>query len=137
MRNLIFACLLLLIATGLGCRKKGGVDPLQVRLAELQGTWTVERVVNDNQNVTSLYALFSLTIDGDLFQTGSGGNAWPASGSFTINRNDIDTIIRNDGVEVSIEEINANRLQLSFDKPNVSSREQGITGNFIFNLIKS
>ncbi|OEK01276.1 hypothetical protein BFP97_07010 [Roseivirga sp. 4D4] len=124
----------------LGC-KDDDPSPSEQRLIDLTATWNVSSVINDGTNVSDQFTGFSLTVSGDkTYATVNGGNPWPASGTFDLNPDDLDTFIRDDNVEVSIVEITATALSLSFQMSNVRSVRSGtsgITGSFTFNLTKT
>lgn len=135
----VFWVLLILIVVGLdSCKKKNTVDPSDQRKKELVSVWSLGSVENDDADVTSQFTGFELTVDSDLnYTTVNGGNAWPGTGSFILNENDIDVLTRSDGVEVSIDEISSSALELSFQINSLpGGRANGITGNFTFSLQK-
>ncbi|MEM8565329.1 MAG: hypothetical protein AAGF85_02635 [Bacteroidota bacterium] len=111
-----------------------GTGPRADLLQELEGSWVLGSVINDNQNVTTQFNNFQLNITlSQEFTTENGGNAWPSSGKFEIIDNDL--LERDDGVNLWLE-ISSEGLTISFNKMNTSSRQKGITGDFIFFLIK-
>ena len=118
------------------CKSDDSVDPKTQRLNELKATWKISQVVNDGNDVTGQYTGMTLTIDGLNYSTTNGGNPWPDSGTYSLNDNDLNTLIRNDNVEVTIDEVTTNTLTLSFNYTSVNGRVDGVTGDFTFSLIK-
>ena len=122
-----------------GCKSDDGPSPEQVRLQELTGTWILGTVTNDGNDVTDQFSGFRLTFEESSFSSENGGNAWPTAGSYTLVlvNSTFDTILRNDNLEVSIDEITADELVLSFQISGVEGgRKDGVTGQFIFSLKK-
>lgn len=113
--------------------------PEQQRISDLSSTWILGSVENDDNDVTNQFNGFSLVVDQTSFTTQNGGNAWPANGSFTyvLVENDIKILERNDGVEISVDKLSNDELRLSFQITTLpGGRQEGITGQFIFSLIK-
>ena len=128
---------LLIVTTLAGCKKDEGVDLQEQRIDELSATWQVNNVINDATDVTDQFTGFTLTIEALTFTTQNGGNAWPSSGNYSFASGTVDKIIRNDGVEVAIDEITDTSLVLSFQVSSLpGGRAAGITGNFTFSLTK-
>ena len=118
-----------------GCKSDDGPNPEQVRLQELSQTWVLGTVTNDGNDVTSQFTGFSLTVDQFSFTTQNGGNAWPGSGTYSFVENDLDRILRSDGVEMSVTGISSDDLTLSFQISTVSGgRISGVNGSFVFSL---
>jgi len=119
------------------CKKDDDpVDPRDLQIKRLTATWNIESVTNDNIDVSGQFTGMTLTIDGLNFTTQNGGNPWPTHGTYTFKDNDLNTIIRSDGVEIALVEVTANTLILSFNYASINGRVQGITGGFIFSMIK-
>lgn len=121
-----------------GCKNDDqGVNPLDTRLQQLKGTWTLGTVQNDGNDVTDEFSGFQLVLNSEkVFSTQNGGNAWPSSGTYDLVDGNIDRMLRNDGVEVTIDSISTDAMVLSFTQSSTGGRTAGITGSFIFSLIK-
>lgn len=138
--SLTLACYAL-IAAGLllsGC-KKNDPNPQEEQIKALAGTWSLSSVVNDGSDVTTQYQQFTLTLTTDkTYSTTNGGNPWPASGTFDFPDGVVtDRVIRDDNVTVTISEVSATLLVLSFNVNSVGSgTAAGITGSFTFTLTK-
>ena len=134
--GLITLCLSLLVI-GQGCGGDDSPSPLQKQSKLLANTWSLGEVINDNVNVTAQFSGFTLTMDSDMkFTTTNGGNAWPSSGTLEFDNNDVDELLRNDGVNITIVSISKSSLQLRFIQSDLATtRTTGITGDFNFSLI--
>ena len=141
-RHLILYLAMCCLCTALAC---GGGDDgpslEELRIQELTASWAVNTVINDNQNVTDQFSGFTLTVTSELtFSTTNGGNAWPAQGTFEFPTDDLDFILRDDNINMSIGSISETTLSLIFqinDVRGTASGTEGITGQFIFNLNKT
>ncbi|MCB0490931.1 MAG: hypothetical protein KDC93_00805 [Cyclobacteriaceae bacterium] len=135
----LFACLLLLFSFQLfftSC-KKDDPDPVDQRINELTATWKVNTVENDNVDVTQQYEGFTLTISGQNYTTTNGENPWPSAGTYEITAEDLSTIRRSDGTNITIDNITGDELILSFNFNTLASgRAKGVTGNFTFSLTR-
>ncbi|GAB5526038.1 MAG: hypothetical protein Roseis2KO_39100 [Roseivirga sp.] len=144
MRKTRFSLILTLcacITTGLllsGC-KKDDPDPQEEQIKALAGTWNLSSVTNDGSDVTTQYQQFTLTLTTEkTYSTTNGGNPWPASGTFDFPDDIVtDRVTRDDNVVVTISEVSATLLVLSFNVNSVGSgTAAGITGSFTFTLTK-
>lgn len=117
--------------------KKDDPDPLAQRINELTAIWKLKSVENDNVDVTDQYTGFTLTINGQNYTTTNGGNPWPDSGTYDIKVEDLSTVHRSDGTNITIDKVTPDELILSFNYTNLSAgRTHGVTGNFTFSLLK-
>lgn len=117
--------------------KKDDPDPLAQRINELTAIWKLKSVENDNVDVTDQYTGFTLTINGKNYTTTNGGNPWPDTGTYDISAEDLSTVRRSDGTNITIDKVAADELILSFNYTSLSAgRTHGVTGNFTFSLIK-
>ena len=135
--KIVFPSIFLALLTFLSACKKDDPNPTTLRIKELTSVWNVSSVINDDVDVTSQFSGFKLTINDRTYSTINGGNPWPASGTYEINSTDLNTILRSDGTAVTIDEITATTLILSFNFSSlVGGRLSGVTGNFTFSLNK-
>lgn len=112
-------------------------DPLEEQMKLLAGAWKLGTVKNDGVDVTGKYNGFTLLIaPAKTFTTTNGYNAWPASGSFTFPNNDPEVLSRNDGIEITINSLSTSSVELAFTKNTAGGRINGVTGQFIFSLVK-
>mgnify|MGYP001804287293 CR=1 FL=1 len=115
-----------------------GFSAEQQRINELTATWNVDQVRNDNNNVTDQFTGFTLTVTSEQnFATLNGGNAWPSSGSWTFNGDNLEELLRNDEVIVTIVKVSKSELDLRFAINTLpGGRTSGVTGQFFFELNK-
>ena len=142
-RTILQFSVLLVVLTGTmtwltSCKNDDdGVDPRTQQINDLTATWQMSAVTNDNNDVTDQFTGFTLTVDGLNYRTQNGGNPWPASGTYDFKGDDLNILIRNDGAEITIDELTATSLVLSFNFSSVTGgRTSGVTGDFTFSLTK-
>ena len=137
-KTVFYGLLILVITLGYSCKKKDPQpDARTIQLSKISTTWNINKVVNDDLDVTDQYSGFTLTVNQLNYTTQNGGNPWPSSGTYDFKDGDLTTIIRNDGTEIKIEELTTSSLILSFNYASLSGgRTAGITGDFTFSLTK-
>ena len=64
--------------------------------------------------VSDLYAGLTLSFGSDTYTTTNGGKVWPASGTWEFVGDKGDKILRDDGLQITIESANASQLVMSF-----------------------
>ena len=122
-------------------------DP-QPTLAELQsevtakliGTWNLSGVTRDGLDVQNEFSGFTVTFMSSGYTTSDGYLAWSNNGTWSFQSGSFDKIIRKDNVIMLVVFIN-NDLQLSLsfmlqDSSPTAGKVAGITGNYVFDLIK-
>ncbi|MFM9837453.1 MAG: hypothetical protein ACKVOQ_04270 [Cyclobacteriaceae bacterium] len=114
-----------------GC-KKSSTDPQPDLLTKK--TWTVSSVVVDGVDKTSLFANMTLNFSDKTYTTTNGGGAWLASGTWTYATSSTTVITRNDGLQITIDELTETKLKLSFDwaKTTFGGRIQSVGGKNVF-----
>lgn len=136
---------LLIIFNISGCKKKNDPTPKEQKISSLAFTWKATQVSLDGYDVSSYFNGFTLTISSDYTYSTTGGNSpnpWPTSGVWSFTKNtdgslNLDKVMRDDGLEILIQEINNTSLELSFTHDasmHQSGRTEGISGvyNFTF-----
>lgn len=132
------------------CKKDPEPQPTEEekQTALLEGTWTVgsNTVTLDGDDRTSDWSGFTLTISGagNFNTTGSfDENVWPAGGTWAFQGTSgagLQTIIRGDGIPMSITSLNETSLTLSFDYTittiNPQGRVESIEGTWVFAMSK-
>jgi hypothetical protein len=102
-----FACLI----TISGCQPgEGAVETDRVKKLLTSSAWTLESLTIDGADQTALYEGLTVTFNDTHFTSTNGGPAWPASGIWTFSNENGDAIVRGDGIELNIYEINETRL---------------------------
>lgn len=141
--KLIFSLVAIAMAVAgmLSCEseKDGEPDAQAELLKSLAGTWTVHSVLKDNVDVTDAFAGMAITFSADkkFTVTAPVSPIWPASGTFTLAKTSSwFEILREDGVDITISNLQPNVLILSFDYVASNARQQSVSGEFIFSLKK-
>ncbi len=134
----IFACLAICLATlQIACDKEGPTAQ-ETQLKKLESKlWSVNSVIVDGADRTSLFQGMTLRFSGKTFSATSGGHVWPASGSWEFTDAAATTILRNDNVTVTIEQISESQLELSLFWSETTfgpGRTKSISGTHVFNL---
>ncbi len=118
----------------------GGPDPIQERLDLLSKSWNFSTVSLDTDDRTADFAGASLTVTASKSYSTTSvqtiyADVWPASGTFdfgtgTDGSPDPDTIIRSDGVTITIDNINDTGMTLRFNFVTASAN----SGSSVFNI---
>jgi hypothetical protein len=131
-------CLLLVMAS---C---GGDEPSQPeteRIRELltNGLWSIQSVRVDNTDQTTLYQNLSLAFSDGNFTAIAGGTVWPTSGTWSFTDDTAKTILRSDGVTITLEELTSDRLVLNLDWDVTTigaGKSESIQGAHVFTFTK-
>lgn len=126
----------LLIFSGCNDDDGPGITQDQQRLDQLTASWQLGSVINDNNDVTNQFAGFRLAIEQFTYTTQNGGNAWPDQGTYSFIENDLNRLLRSDGVELQIKSLSSDELIITFQTTQLNGRKSGITGGFEFQLVK-
>lgn len=108
-------CLLLVVLTNCGGDDSEQSETDRVEAALRSGTWKVETVSVDDVDQTALYEHLTLTFTKTAYTTTNGANVWPASGGWNFTDDSATTILRDDGVVITVAEATTTKLVLSFD----------------------
>ena len=143
--NLLAALVFVSLVIFISCSSDSGteVDPKDTQAALLQDSWDVNssQVVYNSGNPDVTWDGFSLNITN---ASANGGNysasgvptgfeeVWPSSGSWTFNNDNIDELLRSDGVVMDISAVTETSLTLTFDIPDTGGRTSGIAGTWSF-----
>lgn len=146
LKNIILFSVLTILLPLLGCDKEGETvqpssDPATAQVEILinggvawQSTADLS-VMKDGYDVSDQFDDFKITFSENTFETENAlPNVWPNQGSWVLDNNDINKIIRGDGVEMQLELVD-NILTLTFqaDAP-ANGRSQGVAGEYKFVL---
>ena len=74
--------------------------------------WKMQSVSVDGTDQSTVYAGLAITFTATGFSTTKGGPVWPATGSWTFKDDTAKSIVRNDGIEVSLIEVTTSKLVL-------------------------
>lgn len=149
---LLTASFLLSLLIYAGCGSTSDPDPTeaQIQFDRLRGTWaaTANSVERDDVDDPT-YDNFTVTFAGSLnaertnveptstYNTNDNTNAFP-SGTWSFANNNVNTIVRGNGVQMDIETINETTLVLEFslNEDGSANRTAGLRGNWRFALTK-
>ena len=144
MKRLVNIFPLLLIAgfTLLAGCKKDDQKPETERILDLlsAGVWQVEYVLVNETDQTTSFTGLTLSFTATNYATTNGGVVWPSAGSWTFVDNTAKKILRNDGLEITIIEINQESLKLSLNNPTTTigtGRVTGTAGEHEFGFTKN
>jgi len=125
-----FLCLFLVIYSCKDPVEPPVVDPPETerigKLLQGSGTpWGIQSVKVDDV-VLDLYKNLnvSFTADGKYTST-NGGKVWPASGTWQFKNDEAKAIIREDGLEITIDDITEKGLTISFTRAGGTEFEDG------------
>ncbi|MFZ6000676.1 MAG: hypothetical protein ACOYW3_09205 [Bacteroidota bacterium] len=146
MRNgslFFFAFAIVCILTTLPSCRDPKPSPEEKFLGVMAGSWisSSKGVTLDNVAVNNVFNGFTITFTKESAYTTQNGNApiWPASGSFTLTSvagATSFTMKRTDGVEVTIVSPSADKLTLEFQYVGKSSRQNSVSGKYVFDLVR-
>ena len=94
----------------------------------------------DGKDVNGVFKDFTITFTESQTYTTTAGNApvWPASGKFTLKASSSSTgfsLLRDDGVEVTVDQLTDTKLVLTFNYAGKTSRVKSVSGGFVFDLV--
>lgn len=116
------------------CSDKNETAP-DVQALLTGSAWKMKTVTVDGVNKNDLFTNLSVTFTAAGFTAQNGEPVWPASGTWTFSSGDQRTMVRNDGIEVSVAEISERELTLKlvWSKTTLGSgRVASIQGNHVF-----
>ncbi len=118
-----------------------GPDPKDAQLSALKNggsSWVLSSggVVKDGFDVSNQFTGFKLNIGEYTYSIqNSLETAWPDSGSWGFNNDNINSIKRDDGVVLSVI-LGGGNLTLSFTAAgSTGGRIEGLSGDYVFNLV--
>lgn len=76
------------------------------------GAWKMQSVSVDGTDQSAVYAGLVLTFTATGFSSAKGGLVWPATGSWNFKDETAKSIVRNDGLEVTLVEATTSKLAL-------------------------
>lgn len=111
----------------------------EVRAILTGSPWKVNTVSVDGVDKTITYKDLGLTFTNTDFTSVSGGAIWPASGTWNFTSAEATAFVRNDGLEVTIQEATATslKLALTWNKNTLGpGRTQSVSGAHVFSFKK-
>jgi hypothetical protein len=138
----VVSCVLLtsLVVVSQGCKTDEPAAD-EVFLNKISGEWIASKISVDDVVLEGAFDGFKLSLTTEKKYNTTNGNApiWPASGSFTLKQVTSIvgfSILRDDGVEISIKEFSDKRLVLMFHYVSTGGRRSSVTGDYIFELVR-
>jgi len=123
-----------------GCKEDEVVlETDRVRKLLTANTWTMQSMTVDGIDKTASYAGLTLKFDNTHFTTTQGSPVWPASGLWTFAEDSGTIIVRDDDVEMTIQEINTDKLVLAFTWTETTlgpGRLSSTSGEHVFTFVK-
>lgn len=126
------------------CKKDEKPEPTEEekQLDKLAKTWVVATPIQTNaitvegNDVTTEWAAFTITFtDGNYSTSGSASSdVWPTSGTWAFADGDVNTLVRGDGIDVSIN-VSESTIKMNFNYSSSGGRLMGIEGDWEFNLV--
>ncbi len=121
----------------------GGLTEIEERLKALRNNgspWVLSSggVMKDGYDVSDQFTGFKLTIGEYTYSAqNSLADAWPALGTWEFNNDQINSILRDDGVVIGVALTGSNsNLTLTYTALAPSGgRIEGLAGDYIFNLV--
>lgn len=128
-----------------GCKKKSDPGPSEeeLQLDRVAKSWTVTAAQLGSEDVTDGFSGFSIKIDENLGYTASGATRdpqpWPLSGTFSFKEGDLNTLQRNDGLDMTLnvnDDGTTMTLSFTFDENTHQSggRVEAINGAWSFSF---
>ena len=123
-----------------GCGDKHTLSAQQVTSSQLEsGTWKIRTATAANSvDVTSKFSGFTIKFSDKSFTTTNGGVIWSAIDTWIYKDAGAKSLIRGDGVPVTIESLTNEKLVLSFPWASttyVGGRVNSISGSYQFELV--
>jgi hypothetical protein len=120
----------------------GGDDPSaheETKKTLTTGMWKISKVTVDEVDKTADFENMTLQFTGNTFTATNGRPVWPESGTWTFKDNSGRTLLRDDGVVVTIAAITMNHLvlDLNWDKTTLGGgRMSSIGGDYVFEFTR-
>ena len=118
------------------CEKKTEISVADAVKAKLTAsTWKLKSVDVSGKDQTSVYKGLTLTFTTTSFTTTNGGTVWPVTGTWEFKTPDATAIVRDDKLEVTIQEVTETSLKLSLTWSKntfTSGRVEAVSGAHVF-----
>ena len=139
MRRLLIYTVLLSVVLLSGCNNDDpeGVTLQQEAFEKLSGSWSYGvdgSIVVDGVDVSANYPGFSLSFADGTYQTTNGADLFDASGTWEWIDTEARQIRLNDGKEITLQTLTANRFVFTFSFAGASAA--GIVGNYTVTVNK-
>jgi hypothetical protein len=122
------------------CEKKAEISVADVVKAKLTAsTWNLKSVDVSGKDQTSVYKGLTLAFTATSFTTTNGGTVWPVTGTWEFKTPDATAIVRDDKLEVTIQEVTETSLKLALTWSKntfTSGRVEAVSGAHVFTFSK-
>ncbi|MEK6781746.1 MAG: hypothetical protein AABY93_08565 [Bacteroidota bacterium] len=136
-KGLSLAALVALLAIS-GCKKDAPSSQEVIKSRMISTSWEIKAVSIDGVDKTSMYAGMTLQFTPTTYTATKGGVIWPSSGTWSFNSDDGTTILRNDGLELTVQVTDAT-LDTSLywqERTLGGGRLNSLQGNHVFSFSK-
>ncbi|MCH6200757.1 hypothetical protein MMU07_14320 [Aquiflexum sp. LQ15W] len=141
--SLVFSMMLVLTLALSGCGDE--VETPQPSAQDIarekltSATWKLTKVTVDGVDQTNVYKDLTLTFSNTAYSSTNGKVIWPSSGSWTFDNDQATAIKRNDGLEISIQNLTNSSLRMGLDWESTSigtGRVLAVGGKHVFEFGK-
>jgi hypothetical protein len=140
--NLVLSMVFLIALSLSGCGDDPTPQPSAQDVAREKltaTTWKLTKVTVDGVDQTSVYENLTLTFTNTAYTSTNGKVIWPTSGTWLFNNGQATEMKRNDGLEISIQNLTDTSLRLGLDWESTSigtGRVLAIGGQHVFEFGK-
>jgi hypothetical protein len=103
------------------------------------GTWTMQSVMVGGVNKNELFTFFTINFSAGGFTSTDGAPVWPANGTWSFSDEQGKSILRDDGITVTLDEITETSLTFSmtWDQTTLGSgKVKSVAGSHTFVMSK-
>lgn len=134
---MIFAGILMTVSS---CKDDPTAEEIFLKKIALAWKSSSTGVQFDGKDVNGVFKNFTITFTESKTYTTTADNApvWPGSGKFTLKASAAPTgfsLLRDDGVEVTVDQLTETKLVLKFPYVGKTSRVKSVSGGFVFDLV--
>jgi hypothetical protein len=120
--------------------KKDDPEPETARIQKIlaANSWVIQTVTVNEVDQTNLFTGLTLSFTKTNYSTTNGGVVWPASGTWEFVDETAKTIVRNDGLQITINEVTNTSLKLSLTWSTTTlggGRTASVAGDHEFSFI--
>jgi hypothetical protein len=138
MKNIVLIfSLSLVIACFAGCDEGETQQDRTRAFLVAGGAWNIASVVIDGADQTAAFQNMLLSFSPTDFAATNGGVVWPATGAWTFEEGSSRSIVRDDGLVITIASVGEKNLTLGFQW---DETEPGMTGydpqTFLFSFVR-
>jgi hypothetical protein len=122
--------------------KKDDPEPETARIQKIlaANSWVIQAVTVNEVDQTNLFTGLTLSFTKTNYSSTNGGVVWPASGTWEFVDETAKTIVRNDGLQITINEVTNTSLKLALTWSTTTlggGRTASVAGDHEFSFIKN